>query len=154
VDRWSELLGRPLEDLEPMTQMLADAGHAMTATGLMAAQEVTSVWCRSVEAWWGSDGDLLLTPTMTCVPPPLGRLSPDGDLGEVATGLGRLTPFTMPFDVTGQPAVSLPLAWSADGLPIGVQLVAAKGGEDTLIRIASQLEQAHPWAGRVPAVHG
>jgi len=60
--------------------------------------------------------------------------------------------FTLPFNMTGQPAISLPLHWSGAGLPIGVQLVAAYGGEDLLIRVASQLETAQPWAARRPPV--
>jgi amidase len=58
--------------------------------------------------------------------------------------------FTRPFNITGQPAISLPLYWNADGLPIGIQLVAAYGREDLLINIAAQLEQARPWAHRTP----
>ena len=79
-------------------------------------------------------------------PPRIGELdSPDKILA--------LIPFTAQFNVTGQPAVSLPLAWSSAGLPIGVQLVAAYAGEDLLIRLASQLERAQPWLGRRPRVH-
>ena len=59
-------------------------------------------------------------------------------------------PFSAPFNITGQPAISLPLGTSDDGLPIGVQLVAAYGGEDLLVRVASQIEQAAPWAHRLP----
>jgi amidase len=67
--------------------------------------------------------------------------------------MGRLVAFCAPFDVTGQPAVSLPLHWNDEALPIGVQLVAAYGREDVLVRVASQLERARPWAGRRPPVH-
>ena len=61
-------------------------------------------------------------------------------------------PYTAQFNVTGQPAVSLPLHWTADGLPVGVQLVAAFGREDVLVRVAAALEEAAPWADRRPQV--
>ena len=75
-------------------------------------------------------------------------------LGEYLTnyvsGLGSA--FTRPINVTGQPAISLPLGWPADGLPRGVQIVAAYGRDDLLIRVASVLETAAPWADRRPAL--
>ena len=77
-------------------------------------------------------------------------LEPELVLLDVRTGL---VPFTPPFNVTGQPAISLPLSWNAEGLPIGAQLVSAFGREDVLLRVAAQLEQAQPWADRVPPVH-
>jgi amidase len=66
---------------------------------------------------------------------------------------GAYVPFTPAINLTGQPAISLPLHWTADGLPIGTHLVAEYGREDLLLAVASQLEQAEPWADRRPAVH-
>jgi amidase len=97
-------------------------------------------------ALWHGGFDLLITPTMQQPPPRIGAVAPD-QLGAVF-GL-----FTMPFSITGQPAVSLPLHWSPEGLPIGVQLVADYGREDLLIRVASQLEAARPWAARRPPLY-
>ena len=65
---------------------------------------------------------------------------------------GRFAAFTPPFNMSGQPAISLPLHWNEAGLPIGVQLVAAYGREDVLVRVAAQLEAAHPWTDRRPPV--
>ncbi len=61
--------------------------------------------------------------------------------------------FTLPFNLSGQPAISLPTHWTTGGLPVGTQLVAAFGREDLLLRVASQVESAASWAGRVPRVH-
>ncbi|MCU1692046.1 MAG: amidase [Frankiales bacterium] len=102
-------------------------------------------------ARWGTEFDVLLTPTMTVLPPPVGLLeqihaAPDApDLTVFAMAL-----FNAFFNVSGQPAISLPLGTSSEGLPIGVQLVAGPWQEDLLVRLASQVEAAHPWAGRRP----
>ena len=86
-------------------------------------------------------------------PTPLGTFDPNPD--DPTAPLMRAVPtavFTAAFNSSGQPAISLPLHWSEEGLPIGVQLVAAYGREDLLIRIASQLEEARPWSERTPEV--
>ena len=106
---------------------------------------------RRVAAWWESGFDLLLTPTCCAPPPELGYFAPTPE--NPLRGFSRAVPFsafTGPFTVSGQPAISLPLHWNGDGLPVGVQLVAAYGREDLLIRIATQLEEARPWARKVP----
>jgi amidase len=83
----------------------------------------------------------------------LGVLAPTSTDPHFGARLQRLTRFTAPFDITGQPAMSLPLYWNDDGLPIGVQLVAAYGREDVLLRVGAQLEAAQPWGDRRPPVH-
>jgi amidase len=154
VERWGERIGRPVEldELEPMNAMLAEMGRTLTATQWLAALETLQSWSRGVAGWW-TDHDVLVLPTSPEPPPRLGETGPtSADPFSVLMGLAARTTFTFPFNVTGQPAVSLPLHWSADGLPIGVQLVAAYGREDVLIRLASQLEVARPWADRRPPV--
>ncbi len=100
--------------------------------------------------------DLLVTPAMARLPAPHGILRHDDPGHTIATWMASLFdlgPFTVAFNVAGQPAVSLPLGQSQDGLPIGVQLVAPFGREDLLLRVAAQLEQALPWRERRPALH-
>jgi Asp-tRNA(Asn)/Glu-tRNA(Gln) amidotransferase A subunit family amidase len=95
--------------------------------------------------------DVLLTPTLAEPPVELGVLDMmSEDLRAYTERLWRFTPFTYQFNVTGQPAMSVPLAWNAAGLPIGVQFVGRYGDEATLFRLAGQLEQAQPWAARRP----
>jgi amidase len=92
---------------------------------------------------WFEQYDLLVTPTTAAPATKLGEY-----LSNYVSGLGSA--FTRPINVTGQPAISLPLGWPDDGLPRGVQVVAAYGREDLLIRVASALESAAPWADRRP----
>jgi amidase len=108
-------------------------------------------WSRGVATWW-TDHDILVTPTSPEPPVALGVLAPGIQDPEVASRMGRLVSFTSPFDITGQPAMSLPLHWSDAALPIGVQLTAAYGREDVLLRVGAQLEEAAPWRDRHPPV--
>lgn len=152
LDGWSLRLGRPIEagDVEVHTWTLAQMGRATSRRAAAEAWVALQGFADQVIAWWG-DRDLLLTPTIAEPPPLLGEFGSTAD-DPLAAGIraGRLTPFTTPFNVTGQPAISIPAAWNGDGLPIGVQLVAAPGREDVLIRVAAQLEGARGWTGRRP----
>ena len=145
------LLGRPITEgeVEPLTWMMASIGDNVGGVDLAKAISGGARLTRGLGLWWASGFDLLLTPTLGDVPPPIGALS--GSEGGSRTT--ALVPFTTHFNVSGQPAISLPLSWNADGLPIGVQLVADYGREDLLLRVAAQLEAAQPWADRRPAVN-
>ena len=153
---WSERTGRKIGpgDVEPMTWAIAEMGRPVSASDYLRAIEYLHAHTRQVAAWWADGFDLLLTPTLPEPPPRLGEFDPaPGDPLRGFTRGGAFVAFTMPFNVTGQPAISLPLHWSASGLPIGVQLGAAYGREDLLLRIAAQLEAARPWSARRPPVH-
>jgi amidase len=148
-----ELLSRSVGagDFEAYTWALMEQGRELGAARYIAAAEWLQAWSRRMAAWWTGGFDLLLTPTLAEPPPRLGTLSSaSGSPQDVLDRVLALIPFTPLFNVTGQPAVSLPLHWSEDGLPVGVQLVAAYGREDLLIGVASRLEEAAPWSERRP----
>jgi amidase len=107
--------------------------------------------CADVHAFFETI-DVYLTPVLGTPPPPIGFIDSRGNLEEFNRRTAATYPFTAPFNFTGQPAMSLPLAWSKDGLPIGMQLAARYGDEATLLRLAGQLEGARPWRARRPAV--
>ena len=153
--RFSDLLGRPLEDheLEPLNRVQAEFAKHFTAVDYGLALSAVAQYRRTVQSWWYDGWDLLLTPTLAELPLKLGTIvnDPANPMAPMRRA-GQFVPFTPPFNTSGQPAISLPLEWTAEGLPVGVQLVAAYGREDVLLRVASQLEQAKPWAHRTPDV--
>jgi amidase len=154
---WSAKIGRELgkDDVEPCTWVLAEQGRTHSAGDLMRALELSEASSRRVAAWWADDGfDLLLTPTCAEPPPRLGEFDapPDNPFAPLLRAIPFGT-FTAGFNATGQPAISLPLHMTGEGLPVGVQLVAPYGREDLLLRIAAQLEEARSWAERTPPVH-
>jgi amidase len=148
-------IGRELgpDDVEPTTWALAEQGRSYTAADFVLATERIQLSCRRAASWWAEGFDLLLTPTCAEPPPRLGEhdAPPDNPLASIVRSM-PFAIFTAGFNSSGQPAISLPLHLTPEGLPVGVQLVAAFGREDLLLRIASQLEQARPWAGRAPAL--
>jgi amidase len=151
--RWSARTGVALtaDDVEPGNLFLGEVGAAVTGVEYAGAIERMQTWSRHVAAWWDHH-DILVTPTSPEPPVPLGVLAPTNSDPSVGARMAGLVTFAIPFDVTGQPAISLPLHWTPDGLPIGVQLVGAYGREDVLLRLSAQLEQAAPWKDRHPVV--
>ncbi len=139
--------------LEPINRMLAEDARATPspehALAIMALQQMV----RGTVAFW-SDVDVVVTPTLAMLPVPVGWTYEDTD-GDPRAAFARqtlFTPFTPFVNVTGQPAASVPLHWSEDGLPVGVQLIGKPFADATVIRLAAQLEQARPWAYRRPPV--
>jgi amidase len=125
---------------------------AFTALDVMAAIDAQHRVTRPIGRFF-TRHDLLVTPTLGRLPAPHGTLDYDNPDHTARSWLRRIFeygPFTAPFNVSGHPAISLPLGQSREGLPIGVQLVAAHGREDLLLRVAAQLEQAVPWEDRRP----
>jgi amidase len=138
--------------LEPLNRMLAENARRTaspeSAVAVMRLQALT----RRIVAFW-SDVDIVVTPTLALPPVAVGWTW-DGANGDPQVAFSRQwqwTPFTAIVNVTGQPAMSVPLHWSDDGLPVGVQMIGAPFAEATLVRLAAQLEEARPWAHRRPA---
>ncbi|MGP0029897.1 MAG: amidase [Acidimicrobiales bacterium] len=151
---WEARLGRTAaeEDVEPLTWALVQLGRSIDAGRYLTSVQELQKLSRQVVAFF-DDVDVLITPTLGEPPAPLGTF--DSPPGEPLAGLFRAAayvPFTPPFNVTGQPAVSLPLHWNDGGLPIGTQFVGRSGDEETLLTLAAQLETAAPWAHRRPPV--
>ena len=158
LDTWGRELGREItdEDVEERNWMFATIGRSFTAPQYLDAIFWQQEWSRRMSTWWKNElnpngYDILCTPVLNSPPPKIGWLS------DPVEGLGRVTAimqYTAQFNVTGQPAISLPLWWTEDGLPVGIQLVAGFGREDLLIRLASELESACNWHDRVPGIRG
>ena len=142
LDMWGTRIGRPLtaDDVELLTWSLAEMGRTLTAAQYLDALHGLHGFSRRVQSWWDEGWDLLLTPTIPEVPPVLGSFAstPDNPLGG-AFRAALVIPFCVPFNITGQPAISLPLHRTDDGLPVGVQLVARYGADRLLLRLAADL---------------
>jgi amidase len=147
LDDAAAVLGRPIEqnEVEPLTWALGELGRLITGPGYEEAWRAMHLAARRIAALY-DDYDLWLTPTLAEPPVPLGTFAstPDDPLAGIMRA-GDFAPFTPLFNATGQPACSIPIYRNAAGLPIGVQLVAAYGREDLLLRVASQLETAQPF---------
>lgn len=134
------------DEVDPYNWSAAQRGRSLTASDWTGAQERQQDWVVDVLRWF-ADLDVLVTPTSGCPPLPTSELWPAAEQPwRIGYPYGRIGRFTLPFNATGQPAISLPLHWTDAGLPVGVQLVANMGREDLLLRLAAQLEMAMPWS--------
>jgi amidase len=136
-------------DLRPLTRWLRERGRAASATELVGAQATLALAVSEVVQRLARF-DAILTPTLAEPPVPVGSLRNDEDPEADFLAQARFTPFTAPVNVSGQPAVTLPLHATAEGLPIGVQLIGRFGEEHLLLSLAAQLEAAMPHGWRPP----
>jgi amidase len=165
LDGWSRRLGRELDvdDVGPQLLAAAEIGRAASAPAVLEMHDfMFNEVPRRMATWWEAQRlDLLLTPTLAILPPPYAdfmppphgtfELPPENPLAGLQINQ-LIVLYTIIFNCTGQPAISLPLYWNDAGIPVGTQLAARYGREDVLIRVASQLEQARPWSGRRPPI--
>lgn len=175
LDDLAIALGRPprRRELEPLTWALGLVAKAVSARELASSLRVLERNGKEVGRFF-TDCDILVTPTVAQPPPRIGALPPSrfehlqlrlvsalgsgrfikaaGLLDQIAARAFDFLPWTAVFNIGGQPAMSVPLHWNADGLPVGVHFVARTGDEATLLRLAGQLERERPWFGRIPEI--
>jgi len=154
IDGMAFLTGRAAtpDQFEPLTWALCEMGRQQSASAYLVAVAVLQRVSRDIGHFFVNH-DVWLTPTLAEPPVPLGTFDspPENPLQGLARA-AEFIPFTPICNVTGQPAMSLPLFWNADGLPVGTHFIGRFGDEATLFRLAAQLEAARPWASRHPPV--
>jgi len=140
------------DDFEPLTWASWKGGQRASGMDAMADAQKLRVLARQVLQLY-ERYDVFLTPTLAAPPPPIGYLSPVLNAPrDIGRRNGEFFPFCGPANMTGQPSISLPLAWSAEGLPMGMMFTARYADEATLFRLAAQLEKEAPWKHRRPAM--
>ena len=140
------------QDFEILTLASAHNAQNTSATDYVAAQLNAFHISRALAEFFQSC-DVFLCPTLCAPPLRLGELNPmSQDLSHIAPILRRYMPGTSMFNMSGQPSMSVPLAWNSAGLPLGMMFSARFGDEATLFRLAGQLEQERPWRGKLPPV--
>jgi amidase len=142
----------PIDDLSlltPLNRELVESAHSTSAAEYGRAVARLHALARRVVAFWG-EVDVVVTPTLALPPVPIGWQETPGGATEQLLRNAAFTPFTAIVNLTGQPAISLPLHWTEDGLPVGVQAIGPPAGEALLLRLAAQVEEARPWRDRRP----
>jgi amidase len=155
VETWGRIAGMQLDvdQLEPLSRQMYDMSLQLSATDYLRALDWLHDYSRRLVSMW--DGiDVLLTPTLAKPPIEIGALAPKEGEPPLQMLMNSATwvPFTPVWNVTGQPAVSLPLHETEGGLPVGVQLVGPPAGEELLYSLSAQIEAAAPWSDRRPAL--
>jgi amidase len=143
----------PVDDalMTPLNRGLVESARASTAADYGRAVASLQLLARRIVAFW-SDVDVVLTPTLALPPVPIGwQDAVDGPIEQLLRNV-EFTPFTAVANLTGLPAMSLPLHWSADGLPIGVHAIGPPAGDALLLQLAAEVEAERPWADRRPPV--
>jgi amidase len=158
VAYWTRHRGREPEptELDPLTRAYWETGRRVTAADYLLAVGDLQKFSRVVACFLGDGGnDLWLTPTMSAPPAGIGEITstPEEPLRALANGAPTVAYPLVVANITGNPAMSVPLAHASDGMPIGVHFLGRFGAEATLFRLAGQLEQARPWAARRPPIH-
>lgn len=153
VADWARRLGKELteESFEPFVWAFTERGRALSAPEYLLAIQDVQAHIRDISRFY-VDHDLWLTPTLGQPPVPLGTLVYEDDPFELRRRMAKFSPYTYIANATGQPAISLPLYWTDDGLPIGLHFTARHNAEDVLIRLASELEAAKPWSHLKPNI--
>jgi amidase len=148
----AKTLGREVteKDVETVTWVMNHQGRKIDAISygraILTAHQIGLAMARFLENY-----DVILSPTLAKPPVPLGVLSlSPANIQDFTKEITEFGPYTALYNVTGQPSMSVPLHWTTDGLPVGVMFSGRFGDEATLLRLAGQLEQAKPWAGRKP----
>ena len=157
ISNWETRLGKNLakEQLEPITWITYQAGLKRTGADYLGALESIQRFSRKLARWQDEGGyDMILSPTVRIPPVKLGsfRTVPDDPM-RWAKMSNTLSALTYIYNITGQPAMTVPLFWNEENLPIGVQFAGRFGDEATLFRLAAQLEQARSWTDRTPPIH-
>ena len=137
--------------LRPLTRWLRERGRALSDADVAEAIAFMAEHAGLALAS-SAHVDLVLTPTLADLPAPIGSIRNDDDPTADFEAQKRFTPFTSPYNMTGQPAISLPVHWTDEGLPVGVQLVGRPLEEALVLRVAAQPERALPWSHRHPEV--
>jgi amidase len=148
-----QMTGQPPDarQLEPFTLAMAEMAAAAPEGALDAARTRLRAVAAAYDRWF-ADFDVILSPVLTTPPIPIGQIAGDVPFGAMFERLGRFSNYTTLHNIAGAPAMSVPLHWTDDGLPVGLQFAARAGDERTLFELAFELEAARPWAHRRPAV--